>query len=881
MLSSNKREKLFSVFLLFMIVALGVFMRMQSRNVMVDPYLFGTDSYRHFRQTRQIVESGDLPRIDVMRNSPTGIDNTTNTPLYPHLLARVFTVVHTFLPNLSLHQFAIFYSIFPISFAALLLYLFTNRLFGKIAALFATHIFVSAPTSIVASFVGRLDTNATIIFLFLVGIYLYYESWQTKTIWKRFVYTILSGIAISFLGLIWKGVGFSLIVIVLFNFLRLCTKGYNKIDLVHYLIWLSLILAGILSFTKIYRSHFFSRHVMLAVGIPIGFGALAFIFILIQSRTSSKFFPLFLNKVPLGLGISVLLLFVGCITLTLANGSLSWMLTLINGIFYPFGKNGIMEFVKELSPPTYFDWYEGYGLILLFAIPGLCFLTYTHPDRKLKFFLLHCLLTVIAILGIAVSRFVTLLSLPFPWIADSYILAISVTIIAANTLYQFSFTTHETTNTGKENHNFLIFAWFIPSYILTCSAIRFDLFLAPLVAMLSGYTLNKLLEKYMPKTENTLYSTLFLGILLSWQVLICGNDIFTFFISIISFSHLSLKLPESLELIITLFLTAIFFGLIIQSLLNRNRIQYSVKKACALIIVCLLSWLSITGIYRLEPTQSGFMSSILARPSPDRKTRDALNELKTTTLSSAVIAANWGFGSATNELARRTTIIDEEQEFVKIRAMANAVFCGENEVEALQFLKEHKATHILLHPMDITELTTHSFAASGRTEYIGQFSPNTHFRLSEKSDQKLEYLAYYHVSLKINTKSRQGILKKVVIPHSWENESITIDSPPSIVFREGNADKTVSIKELIIAERQWYFPEAKLSGCVWIRSEIERDVPPEFMDPAAFYISPEGREYLAVKLFFGEHSDHFKMVYESPDTYGPVPVKIWEIQYEE
>ena len=186
MQSSNKSERLFSATLLFLMIAFGVFLRVQNRDALEEPYLFGTDSYRYFRQTRQIVESGDLPRIDTMRNSPAGIDNTTVTPLFPHLLANGFAAVHAFLPSLTLYQFAAFSSIFFISLAALLLYAFTNRLFGKIAALFATLVFVSNPYLVFRSFAGYVDTDATIIFLFVGSIYLYYESWQAQVIWKTF-----------------------------------------------------------------------------------------------------------------------------------------------------------------------------------------------------------------------------------------------------------------------------------------------------------------------------------------------------------------------------------------------------------------------------------------------------------------------------------------------------------------------------------------------------------------------------------------------------------------------------------------------------------------------------------------------------------------------
>ena len=881
MQSSNKSKRLFSATLLFLMIAFGVFLRVQNRDALEEPYLFGTDSYRYFRQTRQIVESGDLPHIDTMRNSPDGIDNTTVTPLYPYMLANAFAAVHTFSPSLTLYQFAIFSSIFFISVAALLLYAFTKRLFGESAALFATLVFVSTPYLIHNSFAGYVDTDATIIFLFLASLFLYAEACQAQRMWQRFVYTLLSGITISFLGLIWKGVGFAITVVVFFNFLQLCTKGCDKTGFAQYVTWLFPILVGLLGLTKIYRSQLFSAHVLLAIAVPIGFGIFAALFIGIQSRNVQKFCSPLLTKVPLGLRMSVLFLFLGCIILTLIRGNLNWISTLIDAIFYPFGENGVMEFVNELHPTTFNRWREAYGLLLLFAIPGLCLLTYIRAPRKRRAFLLHCLITGIALFGIAVSRFVPLLALSVPWFTDSLIFVIAVTLIVANTFYQCCLPTHQVaTEIIAENHALLISAWFIPSYMLACSAQRFHLFLAPLVAMLSGYMLNRLFKKYMPQSENNWHPLVFLGVLLSWQVLICGKDILTFLLSLLSFFHLSLNLPERLQFLITLFGTAIFFGFILQDLFYRKQTQYSFKRACTLIIVCLIAWLSIVGIYRLGPTQTGFMAMLTAQPQPDSGTRDALNGLKTHTPSNAVIAVNWNLGSMTNEIGRRTTIVDEEQNLTKIKAMSKAVFCGENEDAALQFLKEHRATHILLHPMDILQLNLHFFAATGLGENIEQVHQVVPLLLTDKSDQKLEYFVNYPLSLKINTETHQETVKKAIIPFLWENEGFAISSPPSIVIREGNSAKTVSVKELIIADGQWYFPEGKIGGCVWKYSKIVRDRSLESMDPIALYISPEARESLTVKLFLGEHSEHFKLVYKSPSTYGPIPIKIWEIHYE-
>ena len=62
-----------------------------------------------------------------------------------------------------------------------------------------------------------------------------------------------------------------------------------------------------------------------------------------------------------------------------------------------------------------------------------------------------------------------------------------------------------------------------------------------------------------------------------------------------------------------------------------------------------------------------------------------------------VMAANWGYGSQLNVLGGVKTIVDQDH-FIQhwIYFYYRHVYCAQSEQEALEFLKTHGATHLML-----------------------------------------------------------------------------------------------------------------------------------------------------------------------------------------
>ena len=94
------------------------------------------------------------------------------------------------------------------------------------------------------------------------------------------------------------------------------------------------------------------------------------------------------------------------------------------------------------------------------------------------------------------------------------------------------------------------------------------------------------------------------------------------------------------------------------------------------------------------------------------------DHLKTDT---AVVAASWDHGNFLNALARVSTLLDADHyRRQRIYEFCRFVFCGQSDAEALQWLRRHEATHLLLTADEIR-----SFA--GTYSRLASLSDDRHF----------------------------------------------------------------------------------------------------------------------------------------------------------
>ena len=199
------------------------------------------------------------------------------------------------------------------------------------------------------------------------------------------------------------------------------------------------------------------------------------------------------------------------------------------------------------------------------------------------------------------------------------------------------------------------------------------------------------------------------------------------------------------------------------------------------------------------------------------------------------------------------------------------VFCAQSEVEALHFLKTHKATHLMITSVELVpNARENSFV--GSDAYLDR-----HFSLYHLLPQPTAPGTQYSLEPEIKQTSpftHTTTLNRIdVIGTDLGNLSITArfekeEDPVQLPYVAFHGDKRILPAQPVDAEK---------GGLVFLfdKDKVLR---------SSFYIPEIGWSSLAVKLFMrGEHSNAFENVHTVP-TYekGTHPnIQIWKINYPE
>jgi len=824
---------------------MGVYFRTRSLSLLEGKYLIDPDSYRHMRHIRQIAERGNLPKVDLMRKIPYGHRNTLQSEAFPWLIVQGFRLLRRFIPSLELRQAAVFYPV-PVSmFAILILFLIGWRSFNLFAALLGSTALTSVPLFVKRTSVGVVDTDAVIISLFLLSL-LFYISSLNGSIRQRAVYKLFSSLTLGALGLIWQGVGIGAVIIYGCEFI-LITSGKAKlkegiVSAAGSMFYLAMLLIPDDTFRKI--SEPFSL-IAIAPPLLLTMGYLAMSYPLKRWRWVPPAIALLLLVIPLLLRPYVL-------------GNL------FEHMLYPFGKDPIMMDIEELQRFDADNWWKEYGLFLSIGLSGFLFLIYREwwkAREALNRPYHHLVSLTMGISTMITARaFTSFFSSQPTWLGLLALIAPAVWT-TAQVSYLFA--------KGRSERVVLVLViWFLISFNLACTAVRFNLFLAPVLSLMSAFFLTETLSFLLGRKDPWFFLTFILTII-GWQLLLCDSD----FVSIISNSA---GLPMRARLMITLVPTLMLLGFILNRLINADLMGKLRQLLCFVFISFGLT--AYVGALGLGIGQKGFAAGFI-RPTPDvSSTRKAIEWLRSNSPKWAVIAADWDYGSSICELGRRATIIDEEQDVPTIRAFYRDVICGEDVGKALRFLREHKVTHLMLTLREIYMLDriwrgaypdkrlSHPLITPLMPESVTEVESNVHVQLSPEGRLNLRELA--------PELEREDEISQIEVDYQLMGKRPIVPSFPEIII-EGDKRGRIGIKELIMNDQQWYFPEAELDmTLVILTTPLEKEHPDSGIINRSFLLDRKARGFLSVNLFLNEEAgERFKLKYRDKEN----EVKIWEV----
>ena len=131
---------------------------------------------------------------------------------------------------------------------------------------------------------------------------------------------------------------------------------------------------------------------------------------------------------------------------------------------------------------------------------------------------------------------------------------------------------------------------------------------------------------------------------------------------------------------------------------KQHRLSVALKTG---IVIALLAGLLFLPPFGTHATRAIYAATRMRKVTPAKNVERTLDWMKTALPNTTIVAAHWGYGSQLNVLGGVKTIIDQDTYLQHWILLYNRhVHNAETEREALEYLKTHGATHIMLTEKD-------------------------------------------------------------------------------------------------------------------------------------------------------------------------------------
>jgi len=827
----------------------------------------GVDPVRYVRQAKIIVKEGKLPPKDDMRSVPLGKETRKQLTLFPYILAYLYRGIKFFYPHITVEKFAIICPVIFCILALLVLFMIVQKLFNLYVALLSVNIAAISPPVVGRTLAGFADKDGLVLLLSLLSFYLYINSFQAQQKRKRLIFALTFGIIMGMLGLTWQGVGIFLSVTVITDFIILLLDEYDIHDFVVALCRYIPILF-LLTIPKAVYYDLSQPFVILALGLPSFLLLLSFLYIVIKrSRLASLFFSM-RNRVPIVL--SLLLVMTALINACLyLSSSYDKILILWQNFISPFGSNRLAQSIQELQKQGATGWAFWPGAFFLVSCVG-ALLAYKDFISRLKGdILMNLFLFEILLMGVAFSRILSGSQNETKLTISIYIGSLIIFLIGTLALYLKAIKRGKNRTYGYTVHKIFLIVWFILMLLIARGAVRFQSMFAIPAAILGAYAIITLSTFLSKKLTFNISFAILLSILLCELYTIYHKNIESNLLNIVYFSLMLISTIVILSLIFKALTLVRFAGMSIL-------IVYMIFTTSAAPTAWLGSYTEKS--YKLSE-QKPFITPSLEK---------ALQWTKMNLPSDTTIAAWWEYGGWINLLAEKSTIIEEEQCPYWLYLMARHVFLGKEEVEALEFLRSHSATHLMITSRDIGLLPTISSLGSNQDldRHTGILYFGTINETIRTDSQKIIYRYLMADAVKAPTQETFHVNGKSYPPGSCQISSIYIlqddlKNPEIAVLVEiDNGSQVFRVRpQKIYFKGKCITQNEPVYPCTVLIDASKSNHPTDWR---IVYLSSKARQSLIVKLFLlNMKSQFFLPVY--PDSncsdISSYNVRIWEIRY--
>ncbi|MBN2567180.1 glycosyltransferase family 39 protein [Candidatus Woesearchaeota archaeon] len=832
-----------------LVALIGVVIRIQNLPLLKGQYPLALDPFIFLRYARELVENGAIPAVDTLRYVPLGFETGSELLSVSYMSAWLYKLLSPLIPGLTIEFAHIIYPVIFFALGIVVFYLLCRELFDSRVAFTASLILSVFPAYLYRTMAGFADKEALGILLMFLSIYLFVLTQKRERRWQAGLFGALSGIAAGGMGLTWGGTTFLYMIVGAYAFALIFLGKMRLRETIALVSWAVPAYLMVAFLTPRYGG---IVGVLSSLNFAIPFLALLF---LIADRLT------------------------GPLTSRLHQAATAF---LKDG--WQAAKTALGQ--KEASPSRI----SPHVLVLLLVmIGGIGALVLLGPEKvfgiivQIKEQILHPVGTGRLTVTVAENR--------QPYFSDWW-----------------------------EQFGYFFYFFFIGSMYL------FYRMVAPIkryrVPLTLGYVVFITLFIFSRNRAGTVLNGvtpfsafLFFGSVIGFALLFYALIIRSSTRDDASFRGFA-AIPSGLLLTLIWFIIMIlaargamrlFFvfspvialvaGYLIVDVITRSfAIKDRIYKWTALIIVLVLVVPTVYGMWETSYAQARYTG-----PSLNDQWQAAMAWVREGTPEDAVFAHWWDYGYWVQAEGRRATILDGGN-FISYwnHLMGRHVLSGRSETEALEFLKAHDATHLLVISDEIGKYTAYSSIGSDEEfdifSWIGTFVMEP--RATREADG-LSWYTYYGVSALDEQLTYEGktfpanaaAIGLIQIPIRYDEDDpdeFAIEQPTATVYYQSDRME-VPIECLFFEGERRYFEKEGLGGCIrlmprYLNAQYQQE------NGALLWVSERGFGALWTRLFlFDEESERFTLVYDDSDTrqlayYGGRimgPLKIWEITYPE
>ncbi len=867
-----KKTEVWVIGFLIIAVILGIYIRslpMQDHNgnpglwdIATNSWTLGPDldPWLFTRMAKLIINDGEIPEVDALRNVPLGFKTSEETILLPYMISWIYKISKIFYPSANVEFGAALFPVIMFALTIIVFFLFVREIFAgesklsriraNIISLISTFLMIVIPILLSRTVAGIPEKESAMFFFLFLALFLFLRAWKTDKIKYALTFGILAGIASAGMGLISGLTMYLYWAIFAASFAAFVLNKFGKKEIIVYASWwisarvILSILPGKGHVTFISSSLMNSATFFLLV--------LLFLHLLLWNTKISE--NKYLKKIALPKSITsilllVLMLLIGM--LIIYPSLLSDKVKQISQTLFKPTTGRWNQTVAENKQPYFTEWVGSFGpfiknisiMFWLFFAGSIIFFKNMLKEIKKKDSWILTGLYFLFLLGLIFSRYSS--SSMFNgenFISKLFFLG-SIALFAGGFIYYYiKYSKREDKSFEKIEYPYLLLLSLLVLALFSArSAVRLIMILGPIVPIFAGYLIDKSIFSFRDSKHDE--KKLFLGI--------------------------------------------------------------------AAIILIVLTIFAFISYYKEIKSQA-----YNAVPSAyNQQWQKAMKWVRDETPQDAVFSHWWDYGYWLQSVGERATVLDggNSNTFWNYY-MGRLVLTGDNQKDALEFLYAHDANYLLIDSSDIGKYG--AFSSIGSNENYDRLSyiPTIHLDKSQSRETSSGMIRVYSGGVgldediiynlngsEIFLPSGAAGIGGVILQSSQDNGSISF-SQPTAVFVYNSQQYNIPLRYLEYNNKFVDFGNG-LEGAVKIIQKIEVVNGQVQMDDfgSMMYLSPRlMRGYFAQKYLLNDPFNKFpnfklahsedNLIVESLKSqinlnefiyYQGIqgPIKIWKIEY--